>query len=658
MISSVLVANRGEIARRVFRTCREMGIRTVAVFSDPDRHAPFVSEADDAVALGGAAAVDSYLRGDLVVEAARRTGAEAIHPGYGFLAENANFAQAVIDAGLVWIGPSPEAIARMGSKLESKRLITETGVPTLPSTDLSGLSDPEVVKAASAIGYPVLVKASAGGGGKGMRIVDGEPGLIEEVRGAEREAASAFGDGTVFLEKYLIAPRHVEIQVFGDTGGNVVSLHERECSIQRRHQKIVEEAPSPAVDADLRQRMGAAAVAAARAVDYVGAGTVEFLLADGNFFFLEMNTRLQVEHPVTEAITGLDLVRLQLLVAAGEQLPAAALDPALDGHAIEVRLYAEDAMQGFLPVAGRLTQFSIPAEAGIRVDSGVESGSEIAVHYDPMLAKIIAHAPSRREAAMALASALQRATIHGSITNRDLLVRLLRHPEFLSGDTDTGFLERHDPATLGAPLPASDDIAEMALAAALSGHAERRAASPVLATVPSGWRNNPTDPQVVQFDGPQGAVSVGYRFDRSGSTVTFGDADPVRFDHTAADGIVTIEIEGRRRRYRVARSGQIADVDGPAGHIRLVEHERFPSTARVADAGSLHAPMPGKVLTVLVAEGEAVTAGQSLLVMEAMKMEHTLRAPVAGIVESVHAVEGDQVEAEAALIVIRKEDET
>lgn len=635
-----------------------MGIRTVAVFSDPDRHAPFVSEADDAIALGGAAAVDSYLRGDLVIEAARRTGADAIHPGYGFLAENADFAQAVIDAGLVWIGPSPSAIARMGSKLESKRLIADAGVPTLPSTDLSGLSDPDTVAAALAIGYPVLVKASAGGGGKGMRVVESETRLIEAVRGAEREAASSFGDGTVFLEKYLVAPRHVEIQVFGDTQGTVVSLHERECSIQRRHQKIVEEAPSPAVDADLRERMGAAAIAAARAVDYVGAGTVEFLLAGTDFFFLEMNTRLQVEHAVTEAITGLDLVRLQLLVASGEPLPPAALQPSLDGHAIEVRLYAEDAMQGFLPVAGRLTQFSVPAGPGIRVDAGVESGSDIAVHYDPMLAKVIAHAPSRVEAAMALASALQRSTIHGSTTNRDLLVRLLRHPEFLSGDTDTGFLDRHDPATLGAPLPAADDVAEMALAAALAGHAERRAESRVLATVPSGWRNNPTDPQVVLFDVPDGTLSVGYRFDRNGATVVVDDADPVRFDHAVSDGTVTIEIGGRRRTYRVARSGQVADVDGPAGHVRLVEHERFPSATRLADAGSLHAPMPGKVLSVLVVEGDSVIAGQSLLVMEAMKMEHALRAPVAGTVESVLAAQGDQVEAEAALIVIRREDES
>lgn len=633
-----------------------MGIRTVAVFSDPDRHAPFVAEADEAFALGGAAAADSYLRSDLLIDAARRGGVDAVHPGYGFLAENAEFAQAVIDAGLIWIGPSPDAIARMGSKLESKRLISAAGVPTLPSVQLSGLGDHETIGAAADIGYPILVKASAGGGGKGMRIVTEEGGLLDAVLGAEREATSAFGDGTVFAEKYLTSPRHVEIQVFGDTHGNLVSLHERDCSIQRRHQKIVEEAPSPAVDESLRAAMGKAAVAAARAVDYVGAGTVEFLLAGDEFFFLEMNTRLQVEHPVTEAVTGLDLVRLQLQVASGGALPEDALDARLDGHAIEVRLYAEDARNGFLPVAGRLTRVAIPLEPGIRVDSGVETGSEIPVHYDPLLAKIIAHAPTRHEAAMALASALQRSSLHGSITNRDLLVRILRHPEFLAGEADTGFLERHDPAELGAPLPS--DIAEMALAAALASHAERRSASPVLSTLPSGWRNNPSDPQHVRFVGPDGPVGVRYRFGRESATVSFDDSEPVEFEHTVSGETVDIEIDGRRRRYNVVLTGSVADVDGPWGGIRLVEEDRYPAGSRAAEAGSLHAPMPGKVLTVFVAAGDRVEAGQNLLVMEAMKMEHTLRAPMSGTISSVGAAPGDQVEADAALIVIQEEDQT
>lgn len=654
MITTVLVANRGEIARRVFRTCRAMGLRTVAVFSDPDRHAPFVREADEAFALGGSAATDSYLRIDKILEAAARGGADAIHPGYGFLAENAEFAQAVIDAGLTWIGPSPDAIARMGSKLESKRLITDAGVPTLPSTDLTGFEDAAVSQAADDIGYPVLVKASAGGGGKGMRIVSDPADLPEAVAGARREAESAFGDGTVFLEKYLVDPRHVEIQVFGDTHGNLVFLHERECSIQRRHQKIVEEAPSPAVDPDLRQRMGQAAVAAARAVDYVGAGTVEFLLANGDFFFLEMNTRLQVEHPVTEAITGLDLVRLQLLVAMGGALPPEALSPPIHGHAIEVRVYAEDAQNGFLPAAGTLSTFEIEAGPGIRVDSGVESGTVVPVHYDPMLAKVISHAPTRAEAARTLAAALARSRIHGSVTNRDLLVRVLRHPEFLDGKTDTGFLDRHGVAELAAPLVGADEQRWMALAAAMVSHAARRDAAPVLGTVPSGWRNNPSDPQIVSFKGPRGQTSVGYRMPTS--VVAFDDDEGVTFDHAVAGDTVIVEMDGRRRTYRVRQRGDTFEVDGARGGATLTEIDRYPIIGLDADPGSLHAPMPGKVLNVLVSEGDHVEAGTVLLVMEAMKMEHTLRAPVAGVVTSVRAAAGDQVEADAPLIVIHDEE--
>lgn len=652
MLTSVLVANRGEIARRIFRTCRAMGIRTVAVYSDADRQAPFVAEADDAFHIGEAPAVASYLRIDRILEAASRAGAAAVHPGYGFLAENADFARAVIDAGLVWIGPSPEAIETMGSKLASKRLMQQAGVPTLPSVDLTEMAEADIADAAAGIGFPVLVKASAGGGGKGMRIVDDPARLFDEVRGARREAEAAFGDGTVFLEKYLSAPRHVEIQVFGDTHGNLVSLHERECSIQRRHQKIVEEAPSPAVDGPLRSRMGAAAVEAARAVSYVGAGTVEFLLSGDHFSFLEMNTRLQVEHPVTEAITGLDLVRLQLLVAMGEPLPPEALEPRLDGHAIEVRLYAEDARNGFLPAAGTLDSFEIVDE--VRCDSGVESGSVVPVHYDPMLAKVIAHARTRAEASLALAAALERSRIHGTTTNRDLLVRILRHPEFLDGRTDTAFLERHDPAELGAPLPT--DVEAMALAAALFGHDRRRAEAPVLKTLPSGWRNNPTDPQVVRFGTPVGDVEISYSFGRDGATASLADGEPVPFSHRVDGDAVTLEIDGRRRTYRVALHGAIHDVDGPTGGMRLVEVDRYPSAESLTHAGSLAAPMPGKVLSVLVAAGDPVAAGDALVVMEAMKMEHTLRAPVSGVVEDVRAAEGDQVEADAALVVIREDE--
>jgi biotin carboxylase len=397
MISKVLVANRGEIARRIFRTCREMGISTVAVYSEADAGEPHTREADEAVLLEGHSPVETYLDIDTVITAAKESGADAVHPGYGFLSENASFARAVITAGVTWIGPSPRAIEIMGSKLESKRLMTETGVPTLPSVELEGLDS--INSAALSLGYPVLVKASAGGGGKGMRIVSSPSELGEALESAAREAEAAFGDGTVFLEKYLTAPRHVEIQVFGDTSGNVVSLHERECSIQRRHQKIIEEAPSAAIDQITRRAMGEAAVAAAHAVDYVGAGTVEFLYQDGQFYFLEMNTRLQVEHPVTEMVTGLDLVRLQLEIAGGDTLPDKG--PRIEGHAIEARLYAEDPRHDYLPVTGRFNRFRFPDVEGLRVDAGIEDGSTVTVHYDPMVAKVIAHGPTR-EAATAI----------------------------------------------------------------------------------------------------------------------------------------------------------------------------------------------------------------------------------------------------------------
>ncbi|HEY4603101.1 MAG TPA: biotin carboxylase N-terminal domain-containing protein, partial [Blastococcus sp.] len=506
---SVLVANRGEIARRVFATARAMGLRTVAVYSDADASAPFVTDADVAVRLPGNTPAETYLRADLVVAAAVRAGADCVHPGYGFLSENAAFARAVEAAGLVFVGPSPEAVEAMGSKLAAKELMAKAGVPTLPSIDATGLTGESLQTAAAEVGFPLLVKASFGGGGRGMREVREPAALVEAVEGARREAASAFGDGTVFLERLVERPRHVEVQVFGDTHGSTVALFERECSIQRRHQKVVEEAPSPAVGPELRERLQAAAVDAARAIEYVGAGTVEFLLDDGGeFWFLEMNTRLQVEHPVTEAVTGLDLVRLQFDVAAGRPLPAEALHPTLRGSAIEVRLYAEDPGRDWLPQSGRLADFDVPADSvfrpstgtGIRLDSGVAPGVDVGVHYDPMLAKVIAWAPERTSAALALAGALTRARLHGPATNRDLLVRVLRHESFLAGQTDTGFLDRHGLAVLTAPLVQRPGQRLHAVAAALAGAALRRAEAPVLAGLPSGWRNNPTAPQTTVFD--------------------------------------------------------------------------------------------------------------------------------------------------------------
>lgn len=634
-----------------------MGIGTVAVFSEADRNAPFVAEADQAFALGGRAPSDSYLRIDLVVDAARQTGADAIHPGYGFLAENPDFARAVIEAGLIWIGPSPESMAVMGSKLESKRLVTEVGVPTLPSIDLTSMNDDQILGAANEIGYPVLVKASAGGGGKGMRIVAGPDDLHDAVAGARREAESAFGDDTVFLERHLVAARHIEIQIFGDKHGNFVSMFERECSIQRRHQKIVEEAPSPVIDVVTRDQMGEAAIAAARAVGYVGAGTVEFLYDGGQFFFLEMNTRLQVEHPVTEEITGLDLVRLQLLVAQGEALPEDALDPAMVGHAIEARLYAEDPLHDFLPVSGRLDRFEFPSLPGLRIDSGVESGSEVSPFYDPMIAKVVAWAETREEAASLLALALQRARLHGLVTNRELLVRILGHPEFLSGDTDTAFLERHSPVELGGPLPDQTEVRLAAVAAALSAQAERRAGSTLVGSVPSGWRNSPSQLQETIFDSDQSAIRIGYRFEPRGGLVIAIDGEPLaEMELVGMDADrIGLRVGRLLSWFAISRVGGVHHVDGPGGYVRLVERPRFPEAAREEDPGSLHAPMPGRIVKVTVVDGDSVSDGQVLIVMEAMKMEHSLRAPYDGVVRSVMVAAGDQVEAGQVLAVVDAE---
>ncbi len=658
MIEKLLVANRGEIARRVMGGAHALGISCVAVCSDPDLDAPYVAEADEFVRLPGATPADTYLDVDAVVGAALRSGADAVHPGYGFLSEDAGFARACVAAGLVFVGPPPEVIEAMGSKLNAKATMAAAGVPVLPTVEIppGGELASAVTDATAALGWPVLVKASAGGGGRGMRVVEGPDALADAVASAQREATSAFGDGTVFVEPYVARPRHIEVQILGDTHGTVVHLFERECSIQRRHQKIIEESPSPVITPERRAELGAAAVTAARTIGYVNAGTVEFLvLPDGRFAFLEVNTRLQVEHPVTELVTGLDLVRLQLLVADGMALPPEVLGATLGGHAIEARLYAEDATQGFRPSAGHLHRFRLPVSSGVRLDSGVEDGSEVSVHYDPMLAKVIAHAPTRTEAARALAGALERAQVHGVTTNRDLLVRILRHPEFLAGDIDTGFLVRHDPAVLGAPLADAPSRQRHAVAAALAGQAERRAQAPVLRAMPSGWRNNPSDPQSTKFTGPDADIEVAYRFDRAG-TCTF-----VAVDGTTPEGIsvlsctpeaVVLGAQGVARRYDVERAGLTTFVDGPDGSSTFVEIERFPLPGSQLAAGALVAPLPGTVVKVAVAAGDAVSAGDTLVAIEAMKMEHEVCAPNDGTVSEVHVTAGEQVEAGRLLVVV------
>jgi propionyl-CoA carboxylase alpha chain len=649
-ISTLLIANRGEIAARIIRTAHALGIATVAVYSDPDAEAPYVTMADQAVRLPGAAPADTYLRGDLIIAAAAATGAGAIHPGYGFLSENAAFARACAEAGLTFVGPSPGTIQAMSDKVAAKATMAAAGVPVLPSVTVdSGGLDAD----ASTVGFPLLVKAAFGGGGRGMRLVSDPSQLDAAVGAARREAAAAFGDGTVFLERYVPDPRHVEVQILGDAHGDVVHLFERECSIQRRYQKIVEESPSPAVDGELRAALTTAAVTAGRAVGYTGAGTVEFILdRDGSFYFLEMNTRLQVEHPVTEAVTGLDLVELQLRIAEGEPLPAEVREAAITGHAIEVRLYAEDVAAGFLPVTGTLHRFAIPSGPGLRTDTGFGDGSAVSPHYDAMLAKVIAHGRTRADAARRLARALQTAQIHGLTTNRDLLVAILREPGFLAGATDTGYLTRHDPATLAASGAASS-TARHALVAALARQVVNRAAAPVLGTLPSGWRNVVSAPQRVSYTAAGEQYDVAYR--------VLGDAVQASVNgvplgqtlrHTASPDRVDLEIDGIRRVYRVHRVGHGTYVDASDGSSALTEVPRFGDPEKLAPAGSLLAPMPGLVRRVLVEVGAVVTAGQPLLVLEAMKMEQTVAAPAAGVVAELRAKAGEQVAAGQILAVV------
>ncbi|MEV7969787.1 biotin carboxylase N-terminal domain-containing protein [Sphaerisporangium sp. NPDC088356] len=658
-IGTLLVANRGEIARRVIRTCRLMGIRTVAVFSDPDEDAPFVADADEAIRLPGATPAETYLRADLIIEAARASGADAVHPGYGFLSEDAGFARACADNGLTLVGPPAEAIELMGDKLRSKELMADIGVPVLRGVEVTRATTAELADAAERIGFPLLIKASAGGGGRGMRVVRSQETLADAVAGARREAGAAFGRDTVFLERYVEAPRHIEVQVFADDHGNVVSLFERECSIQRRHQKIVEECPSPVVDEPLRARLGEAAVAAARAVDYRGAGTVEFVMApDGDFYFLEMNTRLQVEHPVTEEVTGLDLVRLQILVAEGHPLPEEAVRPGMQGHAIEVRLYAEDPLRGFLPVTGQVERFHVEPLPGLRVEAGIRSGSAVSPHYDPMLAKLVCHAPSRGEAARRLAAALRRMRVDGIVTNRDLLVRILEHPGFLAGETDTHFLERHDPRVLGASLVPPESAGLHALAAALAGQAGQRSAARVLATIPSGWRNNRSSLNETAYEVEERVIRVGYQL-TGREVVAQIDGGPRQavLLHSCTPRLVDLEVAGARRRYEVLAVGERVYVHSALGGSTLKAIDRFPDPDVADTRGSLIAPMPGTVQRVLVEPGQPVAAGTPMVVLEAMKMEHTVSSPADGRIAQVLVAPGQQVEGGGVLVVFA-EDET
>jgi 3-methylcrotonyl-CoA carboxylase alpha subunit len=626
MFGSILIANRGEIALRVMRTARRLGLRTIAVYSDADAGAWHVAEADEAVRIGPPPVVESYLDIDAILAAARATGAEAIHPGYGFLSESARFAEACADTGIVFVGPPASAIRAMGDKASSKALMEQAGVPLVPGYHGDGQDPAQLADAAAAIGWSVLIKASAGGGGRGMRIVERAGDFAAALDSARREAKGAFGDDRVLIEKYLARARHIEVQVFADTHGNVIHLGERDCSLQRRHQKVIEEAPAPGLDAVRREELGTAAVAAARAIGYVGAGTVEFIVdagdrgANGPFHFMEMNTRLQVEHPVTEAVTGTDLVEWQLHVAAGEPLPAQQGDIALDGHAIEVRLYAEDPARGFLPSAGRIASFEMAeADGEVRVDAGYRSGDTVATDYDAMLAKVIVHGADRDAARERLARALERMTLVGPETNQAFLVRALRHPDFAGGAVDTGFIERHIETLVPplvepgeAALAAAADSVRQARAAAAAGRASGSADphSPWRAT--DGWRPNLPDREILRFRWADEEVWVA------------ADA--------AAPGLRC-----------VADGDDIVVLDG-AAQIRLtLVRPIAEAAAHEASPGTLTAPMPGKIVQVHVAAGDRVARGQTLMVLEAMKMEHAIAAPADGVVAAVGFAPGDQV---------------
>jgi pyruvate carboxylase subunit A/propionyl-CoA carboxylase alpha chain len=645
VISRVLVANRGEIARRVFATCQRLGIGAVAVYTDPDATSPHVAEADARVRLEGR---NGYLDSQQLITAARAAGADAIHPGYGFLSENPEFAAAVLDAGLTWIGPPVAAVAAMGSKIEAKKMMAAAGVPVLEELH------PDTVTADQ---LPVLIKASAGGGGRGMRVVRELSELPAQVESARREAQSAFGDPTVFCERYLTTGHHVEVQVLADEHGTVWAVGERECSIQRRHQKIIEEAPSPLVERipGMRTKLFDAACLAANAIGYTGAGTVEFMAdAQGDFFFLEMNTRLQVEHPVTEATTGLDLVELQLHVADGGRLDPD--PPPSRGYSIEARLCAEDPAKGWQPQAGTVHHFEVPGaptrfgpidRIGVRLDTGILDGSIVSVFYDPMIAKVISYAPSRRQAAGVLADALARTRIHGVRTNRDLLVNVLRHPAFLDGATDTAFVDTHGLAELAAPLTDQRAVELSALAAALADAAQNRRTATVFAAAPSGWRNLASGYQTKSYSDTAGqSRDVRYRFTRTGMELP-GHDDVALI--SATPGRVVLAVAGVERPFDVARYGDDVFVDSPLGPVQLAALSRFPDPDATVAPGSLRAPMPGSVLRVGAAVGDTVTAGQPLIWLEAMKMEHTVTAPSDGVLAELNVAPGEQVDVGAVL---------
>jgi len=646
-INTILIANRGEIASRVIRTCRKMGIRSVAVFSDADADAPFVAEADVAVHIGESAVAASYLDQDKIIGTAKRTGADAIHPGYGFLSENVGFAKRCADEGVIFIGPNPDAIDAMGSKSKAKALMESHDVPTVPGYKGKDQSLETLSAAAKDIGFPVLLKATAGGGGKGMRIVHEEAGVEKAIEAAKRESKSAFGDDELIVEKYIASGRHIEFQIFGDQHGNAIHILERECTIQRRYQKVIEESPSPVLDEGLRDAMGSAAVRAAKALNYDNAGTVEFIFDDKSkeYYFLEVNTRLQVEHPVTEEISGLDLVQMQIESAQGLPLSLTQSDISGKGYAIECRLYAEDAANDFLPVTGRIVNFNIPEVDGLRVDTGIHAGSDISVFYDPMIAKLIVWDTNRSSAHRKMQYVLKNLTCQGITTNQEFLLHLMEHPQFQAGNYNTHFIEEHiELSTFSNKEESAVHLA--CLASCLYDWSKRENSRKLLRSMPSGWRNNFNDYQRETYLVGDEEIEVMYRYKNGAFQIPGENSDKVIQLISSGENNVTLLKDGLRSSFVVTSTGTERYVQNEdIGLVTLVKKERFPIKEAEKVKGGYEAPMPSQIIKVLVEEGQTVKSGDGLVVLSSMKMENTIEAAEDGIVEAIYAEEGGNVEA-------------
>ncbi len=657
-INSILIANRGEIASRIIRTCKKMGIRSVAIYSDADRGTPYTREADQAVHIGGNDLATSYLDQDKIIATAQKVGADAIHPGFGFLSENAGFAQKVQDAGLIFIGPRPEAIEAMGSKSKAKDIMRKHEVPVIPGYQGEDQSVERLSAEALKIGFPVLLKAAAGGGGKGMRIVNVEKELKASIEGAKREGQSSFGDDELIIEKYFPSSRHIEFQIFGDQHGNAIHLLERECSIQRRYQKIIEESPSPALTEALRSEMGEAAVKAAKSLNYDNAGTVEFILSDKNeFFFLEVNTRLQVEHPVTEEVTGLDLVQMQIEVAEGRPLSVTQEDIKGNGYAIECRLYAEDAANDFMPATGKILKWSTPDIDGLRIETGVESGSVISTHYDPMIAKLITHGKDRAEAQRKMSAALSNLNCLGLTTNQNFLKAILANTDFQAGKYDTHFLLNQFSY---ANEQSQQAVEVAAIAASAFDKAERESKRTLLKNMPSGWRNNFYQPHQETFLNGEDEVLVKYN-NTNYSTVIASEAKQspsedyqIHVQEISGDEIL-LELNGIQERFTVVRSGNDYFIQhAQNGTVNLTRKERFPVKEAEKVKGGYISPMPGKVIKLLVEPGQEVKSGDGLLVLLSMKMENTICADEDGTVEEIYVNAEEDLEAGKLLLKMKE----